>query len=1175
MARTSNLLTHGSLRNLTYCCRARFRTGALALAALLLASALTATPALAVLNCQDDIDGANDQPGQKDITQFCGELGNGSPYELVTSINWDNTTLSGNNTADLCFLFNSDSNMDVFANFATCVTLKSSGAGNGNLAVLQEVRLFTCADTSADRCDSAVLIGGSPNTQCTVSQQSTDPFVAGDAYPVDTEILCSLDLDDFGAGSGTLLVDTCSYPSNVPNSAPSDCVRFSTCTGNTDCDDGNPCTIDTCTSGLFCAYTPDPGEACTDGLFCTGTEICNSLGLCEADTPVDCDDQVDCTSDSCDEASDSCLHAPSDAFCDDGQFCNGDETCNAQSGCQDEDDPDCDDGVACTDDSCDEAFDQCDHTPNNGSCSDGLFCTGVEICDPIDGCEPGTDPCPGSQCNEATDQCVNCLTDADCNNSVFCDGAEVCNTVTGICGPGTPPNCDDGIDCTFDTCNESSDACDHSPSDAACDDGQFCNGSETCNAQTGCQDGADPDCSDGVSCTVDTCNETTDDCDHTPDDSFCDDAQFCTTGESCDPVNDCQPGSPTNCSDGVDCTIDTCSETTDACDHEAVNAACDDSLFCNGSETCDLVEGCQAGTAPDCDDGVGCTVDACNEEFDQCDNTPDNDACTDGLFCTGVEICDPEDDCQPGSDPCPDILCNESLDQCVDCLTDADCDNSVFCDGTETCNTGTGVCLAGTPPDCNDLIDCTFDACNEGTDGCDHTPNDAACSDELFCNGAETCDAESGCQPSTDPCAAGGECNDACDEEFDLCADSSGTPCTDDGNVCTNDECDGQGACIHPDNVVGCDDGLFCTATDQCSGGSCVGSGDPCTGGTECNDACDEVGDTCADPFGTSCTEDQNVCTADICDGEGDCVHSNVSGPCDDGLFCTANDTCIGALCTGSGDPCASGGECNDACNEGNDNCLTLPDTPCSADENVCTDDVCDGEGACAHPANSAPCDDGLACTEVDQCQNGACVGGLPPECADGNPCTQDSCDDILGCINSDEPQTDCFTAQRTRLAVNNRPDNKKDRLKWAWRKGDTTTMDDLGSPPDATSYTLCIYDTDGGLASETTQLYVPPSGSWSKAGKKGWKYKDKSLAYDGVQRERLKTGPGPKSKASLKAKGATMPTPTPVGGGQMFLADPSVIVQLLNDEAGGKCWTSEMTTIRKNTEIKFRAKSP
>ncbi len=1131
-------------------------------------------PALAVLNCQDDVDGANDQPGQKDVTQFCAELDDGSPYELSTSINWDNITLSGNNTADFCFLFNSDG--DAFANFATCVTLESSGAGNGNLAILKEVRLFSCADTSANRCDSSVQLGGSFNTQCAVSQQNTDPFPAGDAYPQDTEILCSLDVDDFGGGSGTLLVDTCSYPSTVPSSAPSDCVLFATCTTNADCNDANPCTTDTCTSGLFCQHTPDPGAACTDGLFCTGTEICNSLGLCQADAPVDCDDQVGCTVDSCDEGSDTCLHDASDVSCNDSQFCNGVETCDTINDCEPGTAPDCDDGVNCTDDSCNETFDQCDHTPNNGNCDDGLFCTGVEICDPISDCQPGSDPCPGEAlCNETTDQCVGCLTDANCDNSVFCDGAETCNTVTGICVPGTPPDCDDSIDCTFDACNESTDTCDHTPSDAACDDGLFCNGEETCNAQSGCQDGPDPDCSDGVSCTVDTCNEATDGCDHAADDAFCDDAQFCTTGETCDPINDCQPGVPTNCGDGVDCTMDVCNETTNTCDHTPVDAICDDSQFCNGEETCDLVNGCQAGTAPDCNDSVDCTDDSCNETFDQCDHTPNNGSCDDGQFCTGVEICDPIDDCQPGSDPCPGVLCNETADQCVDCLTDANCDNSVFCDGLETCNTVTGLCVPGSPPDCDDLVSCTFDACNETANVCDHTPSDAACDDGLFCNGAETCNAQSGCAPGSDPCAAGGECADACNEGADLCADDQGTACTDDGNVCTNDECDGQGGCIHPNNVVSCDDGLFCTATDVCSQRSCVGSGDPCTGGSECNDACDETGNTCADQFGTTCTDDQNVCTADICDGEGTCVHSNVSDPCDDGLFCTAVDSCVGGICTGAGNPCTGGGECDDACNEAADNCFDASGTSCTSDGNVCTDDECDGQGACTHPANTAPCDDGLACTTTDQCANGSCVGGLPPECNDGNPCTQDSCDDSLGCINTDEPLTNCFTAQRARLSVNNRTDNSKDRLKWAWRRGDATTLADFGDPPTATSYALCVYDTEGGVPALTTQLVIPPSTSWKTSGKKAWKYKDQLSAFDGVQRARVRSGPSPRSKASVKARGVNLPTPVPVGGGQMFSRDPSVIVQLVNDEAGEKCWTSELMTIRKNTEAKFRGKAP
>jgi len=48
---------------------------------------------------------------------------------------------------------------------------------------------------------------------------------------------------------------------------------------------------------------------------------------------------------------------------------------------------------------------------------------------------------------------------------------------------------------------------------------------------------------------------------------------------------------------------------------------CDDLQFCNGVETCDLgLNTCLAGTAPNCDDGVACTADTCNETTDVCEN---------------------------------------------------------------------------------------------------------------------------------------------------------------------------------------------------------------------------------------------------------------------------------------------------------------------------------------------------------------------------------------------------------------------------------------------------------------------------------------------------------------------------------------------------------------------------
>ena len=90
-------------------------------------------------------------------------------------------------------------------------------------------------------------------------------------------------------------------------------------------------------------------------------------------------------------------------------------------------------------------------------------------------------------------------------------------------------------------------------------------------------------------------------------------------------------------------------------------------------------------------------------------------------------------------------------------------------------------------------------------------------------------------------------------------------------------------------------------------------------------------------------------------------------------------------------DPCP-GTECN-TCQEATDSCFDLSGTVCTDDGNVCTDDTCDGAGACAHPANTAPCDDGLYCTQIDECQGGLCIGRDDP-CLDNG----DYCDGVEYC---------------------------------------------------------------------------------------------------------------------------------------------------------------------------------
>jgi hypothetical protein len=148
-------------------------------------------------------------------------------------------------------------------------------------------------------------------------------------------------------------------------------------------------------------------EECDDGQYCNGAEICDTgTGECQAGTPPDCNDYVDCTIDECDEVGDSCVNTPEDGWCDDGDVCNGMETCDVTDGCQSGDPLNCDDGVDCTDDTCLPVA-GCSNAPNDENCQDdGLYCNGEELCDLVNDCYSTGDPCPsGTECNEDTQSC--------------------------------------------------------------------------------------------------------------------------------------------------------------------------------------------------------------------------------------------------------------------------------------------------------------------------------------------------------------------------------------------------------------------------------------------------------------------------------------------------------------------------------------------------------------------------------------------------------------------------------------------------------------------------------------------------------------------------------------------------------------------------------------------------
>ena len=94
------------------------------------------------------------------------------------------------------------------------------------------------------------------------------------------------------------------------------------------------------------------------------------------------------------------------------------------------------------------------------------------------------------------------------NNTGPCDDGSACTTNDtcggGTCNGGPPLNCDDGNDCTDDSCDPDS-GCVSTNNTAPCDDGNECTTDDTCGDGT-CNGGLPLTCDDGNVCTVDSCN---------------------------------------------------------------------------------------------------------------------------------------------------------------------------------------------------------------------------------------------------------------------------------------------------------------------------------------------------------------------------------------------------------------------------------------------------------------------------------------------------------------------------------------------------------------------------------------------------------------------------------------------------------------------------------------------
>ena len=256
--------------------------------------------------------------------------------------------------------------------------------------------------------------------------------------------------------------------------------------------DGNPCTSDTCDPTTGVLHEPTPaGVPCSDGNKCNGAETCDGAGTCQDGAAPELDDGNPCSVDTCDPI-EGVLHVPAaqGTSCADSDPCNGEETCDGNGVCAAGQAPQLDDGNPCTIDTC-AAGTGVIHTPSasGSSCSDGDVCNGEEVCDGAGLCLPGTSLTldDGNECTQdfcdATSGVMHVPMPAGawCSNNNPCDGLELCDD-NGTCVAGEPLATDDGNACTDDACDPVLGVT-HTPvaADSPCEDGNLCNGAETCD----------------------------------------------------------------------------------------------------------------------------------------------------------------------------------------------------------------------------------------------------------------------------------------------------------------------------------------------------------------------------------------------------------------------------------------------------------------------------------------------------------------------------------------------------------------------------------------------------------------------------------------------------------------------------------------------------------------------
>jgi RHS repeat-associated protein len=535
------------------------------------------------------------------------------------------------------------------------------------------------------------------------------------------------------------------------------------------------------------------------------------------------------------------------------------------------------------------------------------------------------------------------------------------------------------------TCNPSTGVCSNPPkSGTSCSDGNACNGAEMCNNGV-CQAGTPLVTDDNNPCTVDSCDAVAG-VQHVPGNAGtvcrgsvgdCDVAETCSGTSAACPADGFAPSTQTCRGSAGDCDVaEQCTGTSAACPADTLVPA---GTTCRGAaDECDVAEAC-TGTSAICpmdgfknngtacgDDGNPCTADVCGGTSASCQHPAGNA----GMVCRGsAGDCDVAEACDGSSTACPPNGFAPPTQTCRGSAGD--------CDVAEQCTGSSAAC----PP--NGFAPPT-QTCRGSAGDCDVAEQ---------CTGSSATCPPNGFAPPTQTCrGSAGECDlaEACTGTSATCPPnafkSSGTACSDDGNLCTADVCGGSSAsCQHPAGNAGtvCRGSAGdCDVAEACDGSStacppngfapptqtCRGAAGDCDVAEQCtgsNAACPP--DTVV-AAGTVCRASAGECDVDEkCDGTSTACPVNGFAPSSTVCRSVAGDCDVAETCTGSGASCPA-------------NTFVPAGTVCRAAAGDCdVAEACSGTSAtCPNndfKQNGTTCNDGNSCTTSDVCSAGTCAG--------------------------------------------------------------------------------------------------------------------------------------------------------------------------------------------------------